>query len=71
MSAKAFIIDLNAKSLSLDEIKFEESMQAAKSTSKVTSGSSPVTQMGQKNQPGGTELCLSRKIDDKHEDSQG
>ncbi|KAK4570615.1 hypothetical protein RGQ29_029472 [Quercus rubra] len=32
VSAKTFIVDLNGKSLSMDEIKFEESMQAARLT---------------------------------------
>ncbi|KAJ7982562.1 vacuolar protein sorting-associated protein 9A-like [Quillaja saponaria] len=35
VSAKTFIVDLNAKSLSMDEIKFDESMEAAKLISKV------------------------------------
>lgn len=35
MSAKTFIVDLNAKSLSIDEIEFEESMQAARETNKL------------------------------------
>ncbi|CAJ1958587.1 unnamed protein product [Sphenostylis stenocarpa] len=45
VSATTFIINLNAKSLSMDEIKFEESMQAAKLTSKVTNESSSTCQM--------------------------
>ncbi|KAM7252881.1 hypothetical protein ACFE04_025499 [Oxalis oulophora] len=36
ISAKSFIVDLNAKSLSIEEIEFEESMQAAKLANKVT-----------------------------------
>ncbi|TXG53500.1 hypothetical protein EZV62_022669 [Acer yangbiense] len=35
VSAKSFIVDLNAKSLSIEEIKFEESMQAARLANKV------------------------------------
>ncbi|XP_048335101.1 vacuolar protein sorting-associated protein 9A isoform X2 [Ziziphus jujuba] len=35
VSAKTFIVDLNAKSLSIDEIEFEESMQAARETNKL------------------------------------
>ncbi|CAI8595793.1 unnamed protein product [Vicia faba] len=35
VSAKTFIIDLNSKSLSMDEIKFEECMQEAKLANKV------------------------------------
>nr|KYP49951.1 Vacuolar protein sorting-associated protein 9a [Cajanus cajan] len=47
VSAKSFIVDLNAKSLSMDEIKFEENMQAAKLTNKVTSESSSTCQLNQ------------------------
>ncbi|BBH08688.1 Vacuolar sorting protein 9 domain-containing protein [Prunus dulcis] len=36
VSAKTFIFELNAKSLSIDEIEFEESMQAARMTNKET-----------------------------------
>ncbi|KAJ6762212.1 RAB GDP/GTP EXCHANGE FACTOR [Salix koriyanagi] len=36
VSAKSFIVQLNAKSLSMDEIEFEESMQAAKLDSEVS-----------------------------------
>ncbi|XP_058721954.1 vacuolar protein sorting-associated protein 9A-like [Vicia villosa] len=36
VSAKTFIIDLNAKSLSIDETKFEECMQEAKLANKIT-----------------------------------
>ncbi|KAL6210189.1 hypothetical protein ACLB2K_021126 [Fragaria x ananassa] len=36
VSAKTFISELNAKSLSIDEIEFEESMQAARLTNKET-----------------------------------
>lgn len=36
VSAKSFIVQLDAKSLSMDEIEFEESMQAAKLDSKVS-----------------------------------
>lgn len=36
VSAKTFIFELNAKSLSIDEIEFEESMQAARTTNKET-----------------------------------
>lgn len=36
VSAKSFIVQLNAKSLSMDEIEFEESMQAAKLDTKVS-----------------------------------
>lgn len=34
-SAKTFIVDLQAKSLSIDEIEFEENMQAARLANKV------------------------------------
>ena len=47
MSAKTFIIELNAKSLSIDEIKFEECMQAAKLAKKVTSELHSTCQMKQ------------------------
>ncbi|KOM43015.1 hypothetical protein LR48_Vigan05g061900 [Vigna angularis] len=47
VSATSFIVDLNAKSLSMDEIKFEESMQAAKLINKVTNESSSTCQMSQ------------------------
>lgn len=36
ISAKTFILDLNAKSLSIDETKFEESMKAAKLAKKAS-----------------------------------
>nr|XP_028964832.1 vacuolar protein sorting-associated protein 9A-like isoform X1 [Malus domestica] len=36
VSAKTFILELNAKSLSIDEIEFEESMHAARLTNKAT-----------------------------------
>lgn len=45
VSAKTFIIDLNAKSLSMDEIKFEECMQEAKLANKVTNESHSTCQM--------------------------
>lgn len=35
MSAKTFVVDLNANSLSIEEVEFEESMQAAKLANKV------------------------------------
>lgn len=47
VSAKTFIVDLSAKSLSMDEIKFEESMQAAKLTNKVTQIEPSPTLQGQ------------------------
>jgi len=47
VSAKTFIIELNAKSLSIDEIKFEECMQAAKLAKKVTSELHSTCQMKQ------------------------
>ncbi|KAK4285046.1 hypothetical protein QN277_001792 [Acacia crassicarpa] len=52
VSAKSFILDLNDKSLSMDEIKFEENMKAAKLTTKVTSAASQVTQTNLANQHG-------------------
>lgn len=62
VSAKSFIVDLNATSLSMDEIKFEESMQAAKLITKVTSGTSQDTQANQTNQHEETECSPSKKI---------
>ncbi|XP_014500023.1 vacuolar protein sorting-associated protein 9A [Vigna radiata var. radiata] len=47
VSATSFIVDLNAKSLSMDETKFEESMQAAKLINKVSNESSSTCQMSQ------------------------
>lgn len=62
VSAKSFIIDLNAKSLSMDEIKFEENMQAAKFTTKATSGASQVTQMNETDQLDEVDCSPSDKI---------
>ncbi|KAG6659127.1 hypothetical protein I3843_03G010800 [Carya illinoinensis] len=47
VSAKEFIVDLSAKSLSMDEIKFEESMQAARSTNKEIQTEASTTLLGQ------------------------
>lgn len=47
MSAKEFIVDLSAKSLSMDEIKFEESMQAARLTNKEIQIEASTTLQGQ------------------------
>ncbi|XP_028806016.1 vacuolar protein sorting-associated protein 9A-like [Neltuma alba] len=62
VSAKSFIIDLNATSLSMDEIEFEENMQVAKSTTKVTDGACPVIQTNQTNQHGQTGCSPSKEI---------
>ncbi|GKV35143.1 hypothetical protein SLEP1_g43448 [Rubroshorea leprosula] len=43
VSAKSFIVDLNAKSLSIEEIEFEESMQAARLANKATLVENPPT----------------------------
>jgi len=63
VSAVAFIVDLNAKSLSMDEIKFEESMQAAKLINKVTNESSSTSQMSQ--QEKNNECSSSEKMHHK------
>ena len=47
VSAKTFVVDLSAKSLSMDEIKFEESMQAARLTNKATQIEASPTLQGQ------------------------
>ncbi|XP_027333807.1 vacuolar protein sorting-associated protein 9A-like [Abrus precatorius] len=63
VSAKTFIADLNAKSLSMDDIIFEENMQAAKLTNKVTNELSSTCQMSQH----GNCSCskkIRRKLDD-------
>ncbi|KAK7322430.1 hypothetical protein VNO77_25809 [Canavalia gladiata] len=66
VSAKTFIVDLNAKSLSMDEIKFEESMQAAKLTNKVTSELSSTCQMSQQ---GKNECICSKTMHSKLDDT--
>ncbi|XP_020232709.1 vacuolar protein sorting-associated protein 9A isoform X1 [Cajanus cajan] len=65
VSAKSFIVDLNAKSLSMDEIKFEENMQAAKLTNKVTSESSSTCQLNQQEK---NECSCSMKMHNKLDD---
>ncbi|TKY49870.1 Vacuolar protein sorting-associated protein 9A [Spatholobus suberectus] len=67
VSAKTFIVDLNAKSLSMDEIKFEESMQAAKLAEKVTRESSSTCQMSQQEK---NECSCSKKMHDKLDDTE-
>ncbi|KAK2385852.1 vacuolar protein sorting-associated protein 9A [Trifolium repens] len=62
VSAKTFIIDLNAKSLSMDEIKFEECMQEAKLTKKVTSELHSTCQMKQQEK---NECSFSNKMHNK------
>jgi hypothetical protein len=62
VSAKTFIIDLNAKSLSMDEIKFEECMQAAKLTKKVTSELHSTCQMNKQEK---NECSFSNKMHNK------
>ncbi|RDY00378.1 Vacuolar protein sorting-associated protein 9A, partial [Mucuna pruriens] len=65
VSTKTFIVDLNAKSLSMDGIEFEESMQAAKLANKVTSELSSTCQMSQleKNECTGSKKMYN-KLDD-------
>ena len=65
MSAVAFIVDLNATSLSMDENKFEESMQAAKLTSKVASEDSQTSQQEK------TECSSPNKIYNEIEETRG
>lgn len=62
VSAKTFIIDLNAKSLSMDEIKFEEFMQAAKLSNTITSELPSTCQM--KHQEN-NECSFSKKLHNK------
>ncbi|QCD95411.1 hypothetical protein DEO72_LG6g104 [Vigna unguiculata] len=62
VSATSFIVDLNAKSLSMDENKFEESMQAAKLMNKVTNESSSTCQMSQQQN---NECSFSEKMPHK------
>ncbi|KAI4324029.1 hypothetical protein L6164_023597 [Bauhinia variegata] len=66
VSTKEFIVDLNASSLSIDEITFEESMQAAKSISKVRSESSSASKVSQLDE---SQHSLSKEMYQKHEDS--
>lgn len=47
MSVKTFVVDLSAKSLSMDEMKFEESMEAARLTNKATQIEASPTLQGQ------------------------
>lgn len=62
MSAKTFIVDLNAKSLSMDETNFEECMQAAKLAKKATSELSSTCQ---NKQQGKNECSFSKKMHNK------
>uniref|UniRef100_I1JVP8 VPS9 domain-containing protein n=2 Tax=Glycine max TaxID=3847 RepID=I1JVP8_SOYBN len=66
VSAKTFIVDLNAKSLSMDEIKYKESMQAAKLTNKVTSELSAACQMSQQETD---DSSCSKKMHNKLDDT--
>ncbi|XP_028228605.1 vacuolar protein sorting-associated protein 9A-like [Glycine soja] len=66
VSAKTFIVDLNAKSLSMDEIKYKESMQAAKLTNKVTSELSSACQMSQQEKD---DSSCSKKMHNKLDDT--
>ncbi|KAJ1420566.1 VPS9 domain [Sesbania bispinosa] len=66
VSAKTFIIDLNAKSLTMDEIKFEESMQAAKLANRVTSELSSTCQISQQ---GKNECSFSKEMHNKLNDT--
>ncbi|XP_041004293.1 vacuolar protein sorting-associated protein 9A-like isoform X2 [Juglans microcarpa x Juglans regia] len=65
VSAKEFIVDLSAKSLSMDEIKFEESMQAARLTNKEMQTEASTTLLGQ------TDPSPTRILDENRDLSGG
>lgn len=65
VSAKSFIVDLTAKSISMDEIEFEQSMQAARLANKESqvepsSRSYEMTDLGAETCPG-----TSTSMDDR------
>lgn len=68
VSAKTFIADLNAKSLTMDEIIFEESMQAARLTSRVSSVKPSTCQASQQGKNDGS---FSKKMHLKRDDTGG
>ncbi|XWS21993.1 hypothetical protein CRYUN_Cryun30bG0105400 [Craigia yunnanensis] len=65
VSAKSFIVDLNAKSLSIEEIEYEESMQAARLVDKVPQVTLPtldkVSTFGNLTDPGPSTVMHKRK----------
>lgn len=67
VSAKTFIVDLCSKSLSMDEIKFEESMQAARlaQTNRATQIEASPTLQGQ------TDPTPPTRMHDKEKDTSG
>ncbi|GMY07978.1 vacuolar protein sorting-associated protein 9A-like isoform X1 [Fagus crenata] len=67
VSAKTFIVDLCSKSLSMDEIKFEESMQAARlaQTNRATQIEASPTLQGQ------TDPTRPTRMHDKEKDTSG
>jgi hypothetical protein len=65
VSAKTFVVDLSAKSLSMDEMKFEESMEAARVTNKATQIEASPTLQGQ------TNPIPSTAMHDKNKDVSG
>ncbi|EOY16950.1 Vacuolar sorting protein 9 domain isoform 1 [Theobroma cacao] len=72
VSAKSFIVDLNAKSLSIEETEFEESMQAARLVNRVPQITSPtidkISTFGKQTDPGPSTEMHKRKtnINDHH-----
>lgn len=64
VSAKSFIVVLNAKSLSLDAIEFEESMRAARLDSKVSQVEALRAQTG--HGPPTRMRCMETNIDEKY-----
>ncbi|KAB1211006.1 Vacuolar protein sorting-associated protein 9A [Morella rubra] len=65
VSAKTFVVDLSAKSLSMDETQFEESMQAARLTNKATQIDASPTLQGQ------TDPGPPRRTNNKERDISG
>ncbi|OMO77625.1 Vacuolar sorting protein 9 [Corchorus olitorius] len=72
VSVKSFILDLNAKSLSIEEIEFEESMQAARLVNRVPQVTSitldNISTSGRQTDPGPSTATNKRKtnINDDH-----
>ncbi|XP_021300002.1 vacuolar protein sorting-associated protein 9A-like isoform X2 [Herrania umbratica] len=72
VSAKSFIVELNAKSLSIEETEFEESMQAARLVNRVPQITSPtidkISTFGKQTDPGPSTEMHKRKtnINDHH-----
>ncbi|XP_021300006.1 vacuolar protein sorting-associated protein 9A-like isoform X4 [Herrania umbratica] len=65
VSAKSFIVELNAKSLSIEETEFEESMQAARLVNRVPQITSPtidkISTFGKQTDPGPSTEMHKRK----------